>query len=135
MDQQIQQTKNPKNQITTRVIRKALKNWRNSIFEKHPQCYVSNLTENLEVHHSGMSFNQIFRQAHKNLNIEYHKFIYEYDKEDAKRLKAEIIRLHNEVDAIVLTHNIHVQLHQIYGEQVTRQQIDEFKKNFNSVHK
>ena len=132
MQQQIQQ-KNLKYKTTTKVMRKAVKKWRDEVIESSPYCYVSNLSEDLEVHHAGLSFNQIFRQAHINLNIEYHKYIFEYNAEDVKALKKEIIRLHGMVDPIVLTHDIHVELHQIYGTEVSRTDIDSYiKNNFNN---
>ena len=129
MDQQIQQS-NLKYKTSVRAMRKALRQWRNSIIESNPQCYVSGIQDQLEVHHSGLSFNQIFRQAHKNLNIQYHKYIFEYTYDESKALKAEIIRLHDMVDPVVLTHNIHLSIHQTYGEQVTREQIDLYKENY-----
>ena len=132
MQQQIQQ-KNLKYKTTTKVMRKAVKKWRDEVIESSPYCYVSNLSEDLEVHHAGLSFNQIFRQAHINLGIQYHKYIFEYKYEESKALKEEIIRLHDMVDPIVLTHDIHVELHQIYGTEVSRTDIDSYiKNNFNN---
>lgn len=116
---------------TTKYMRKATKQWRSNQIAKTPYCYVSGEVEQLEVHHCGMPFNQIFRQAHKNLNLEYHKYIFEYSYEDAKALKAEIIRLHECCEAVVLTHDIHVELHQMHGSEVNMEQIEQFKKNFN----
>lgn len=133
--QQQQTQQNLKNKITTRVMRKALRQWRNSIIESNPQCYVTNSTQDLTVHHAGQSFSEVFRQAHKNLGIQYNKYIFEYSEEDARRLKAEIIKLHESVDAIVLNHSIHCELHTIYGTEVTRQQIDLYKKNYHAYTK
>ena len=134
MQQQMQQS-NLKYKATTKYMRKATKQWRSEQIAKTPYCYVTGSADLLEVHHSGMSFSQIFRQAHKNLDLEYHKYIFEYSDEDAKALKAEILRLHEGCEAVVLTHDIHLSLHQMYGSDVSMEQIEEFKKNFNSVHK
>ena len=133
MQQQIQQS-NLKYKVTTKYMRKATKQWRSEQIAKTPYCYVTGSTDLLEVHHT-ISFSQIFRQAHKNLDLEFHKYIFEYSEEDAKALKQEIIRLHDEVEAVVLTHNIHLELHQMYGTDVNMEQIEEFKKNFKSIHK
>lgn len=134
MQQQIQQS-NLKYKTSVRVMRKALRQWRNSIIESNPQCYVSGIQDQLEVHHAGYSFSEIFRQAHKNLDLEYKKYIFEYSDKDARRLREEIIRLHESVDAIVLNHSIHCELHTIYGTEVTRQQIDLYKKNYHAYTK
>lgn len=129
MDQQIQQS-NLKYKTTIKKMRKAVKQWRDEQIALNPQCYVTGSTDLLEVHHSGLSFNQIFRQAHKNLNIQYHKYIFEYTYDESKALKQEIIKLHDMVDPVVLTHDIHLSIHQTYGEQVTREQIDLYKENY-----
>lgn len=120
---------------TTKVMRKAVKRWRDEQIALNPYCYVTGSTDSLEVHHNGLSFSQIFKMAHSNLDIQFHKYIFDYTYDESTALKNEIIRLHDEVEAVVLTHNIHLSLHQTYGEQVTREQIEEFKKNFNSIHK
>ena len=120
---------------TTRVMRKAVKKWRDEQIALHPYCYVSGLTDSLEVHHSGLSFSQIFKMAHKNLDLEFHKYIFDYTYDESTALKNEIIRLHDEVEAVVLTHNIHLELHQLHGTDVNMEQIEEFKKNFKSIHK
>lgn len=127
MNQQIQQS-NLKYKTTTRVMRKAVKKWRDEVIESSPCCFITGATDLLEVHHAGMSFNQIFRQAHINLGIQYHKYIFEYKYEESKALKEEIIRLHDMVDPIVLTHDIHVELHQIYGTEVSMEQIKQYKE-------
>ena len=126
-EQQFQQ--NNKYKTTQRVMRKALRQWRNDQIQLHPYCHVTGSTELLEVHHAGHSFSQIFRQAHKNLDLDFHKYIFEYNDDDVKALKEEIIRLHDMVDPIVLTHDIHCELHKIYGLEVSRQQIEQFKNN------
>lgn len=132
----MQQTQiNLKYKTTQKVMRKAVRQWRNEQIALHPYCHVTGSTELLEVHHAGHSFSQIFRQAHKNLDLEFHKYIFEYTDEDVKALRSEIIRLHNEVVAVVLNHDIHLSLHQIYGLEVNMDQIEEFKNNFNLIHK
>ena len=133
--QQQQTQSNLKYKTSVKVMRKAVKKWRDEQIALNPYCYVTGSTDLLEVHHSGMSFSQIFKMAHKNLNLEYHKYIFEYSDEDARRLKAEIIKLHDSVDAIVLNHSIHLELHTIYGTEVTRQQIDLYKKNYHAYTK
>ena len=127
MNQQIQQT-NLKYKTTTKVMRKTVKRWRDEVIEKHPYCFITGSVDLLEVHHAGLSFNQIFRQAHENLGIQYHKYIFEYNTEDVKALKKEIIRLHGSIEAVVLTHDIHVELHQIYGTEVSMEQIKQYKE-------
>ena len=120
---------------TTKVMRKAVKRWRDEQIALHPYCYVTGSTDSLEVHHSGLSFSQIFKMAHKNLDLEYKKYIFDYTYDESTALKNEIIRLHDEVEAVVLTHNIHLELHQLHGTDVNMEQIEEFKKNFLELHK
>lgn len=115
---------------TTRVMRKAVKKWRDEQIALNPYCYVTGSTDSLEVHHSGLSFSQIFKMAHSNLDIQFHKYIFDYTYDESTALKNEIIRLHDEVDPIVLTHSVHLELHQIFGLEVSRQDIDSYIKNY-----
>ena len=132
MQQQMQQS-NLKYKATTKYMRKVIKKWRDEQIAKTPCCYVSGKVEQLEVHHT-TSFNQIFRQAHKNLNLQYHKYIFEYSYEEFKVLKAEILRLHEGCEAVVLTHDIHLELHQMYGSDVSMEQIEEYKQRREHDH-
>lgn len=125
MQQQTQS--NLKYKATAKYMRKATKQWRSDQIAKTPYCFITGSTEQLEVHHT-TSFSQIFKQAHKNLDLEFHKYIFEYTYEESTALKNEIIKLHNEVEAVVLTHDIHLELHQIYGTDVNMNQIEEFKQ-------
>ena len=42
-------------------------------------CYISGRRYCLQSHHSGKSFGDIVRDAHKQLNIEYKKYMVNYD--------------------------------------------------------
>ena len=97
-------------------------------------CYISGRRYRLQSHHSGKSFGNIVRDAHKKLNIEYKKYMTNYDIVDLARLKVEVLKQHEQyVQAITLNEEIHLALHKRYGKNVTPEQLEAFKSEYNKV--
>ena len=97
-------------------------------------CYISGRRYCLQSHHSGKSFGDIVRDSHKKLNIEYKKYMTNYDIVDLAMLKNEVFRQHEQyVQAITLNEDIHKQLHNKYGKNVTPEQLEAFKDEYNKV--
>lgn len=94
-------------------------------------CYVSGLQTDLEVHHAGKSFADIFNEAHDILNLEYHKNIEDYEPKDLDALTKKILELHEDSVPVVLHKDVHLAIHKKFGEHVDLNQIDEFKRNLN----
>ena len=111
-----------------RYIRREL--MRSGWTKKHSQCYISGRTDNLETHHNGKSFKIIMHESLKKLNIEYKPYMRQYDIVDLARLKNEVINAHKSADAITLNADVHDQLHEIYGNNVTREQLEAFKAQY-----
>ncbi len=112
---------------TKKQIRRSLINWKHSVKKVQSRCYVSNSDLDLEIHHAGKNFSDIFHEAHKNLNLEYHKDTKSYNEADLNALIDEVVRLHKDVVPVVLNHDIHLALHQKYGSHVSLDQIEAFK--------
>lgn len=94
-------------------------------------CYVSGLQTDLEVHHAGKSFADIFNEAHKILGLTYYPNVEDYKPEDLKALTDKVLELHEKAVPVVLHKDVHLALHKKFGEHVDLNQIDEFKRNFN----
>lgn len=120
-----------KHKDTKRYTRAALIDWKHSVKNAQKQCYVTGSTDNLEIHHAGKNFSEIFKAAHNKLNIKYHSEVKDYNKADLEALVDEVVNMHDSVIPVVLNSKIHKQLHDIYGEHVNMDQINEFKKNYN----
>ena len=104
--------------------------WKKKIKKAQQCCYVSGLKTNLEVHHLNKPFSEIFKEAHENLNLEYHEQTEDYKPEDLEALTNEVLRLHEEVTALVLESKIHSNLHKQYGLNFTMNQVEEFKLHY-----
>lgn len=125
------------------------KEWKQRCLKKaNYKCEVSGRkavkSNKLDVHHKNISFDKIMRQAHDKLNIKYHKCILDYTKEDLEALVEEIKAIHKDsVEGIVLTHNLHMNLHGHYGKNPSEKDFKEFKryhrtrqyKSINGSHK
>lgn len=105
--------------------------WKKKAKKTQQCCYISKRTDQLEVHHAGKSFADIFNEAHKILNLEYHKNTEDYKPEDLDALTKKILELHEDSVPVVLHKDVHLALHRKFGEHVNLNQIDEFKRNFN----
>lgn len=118
---------------TKKYTRAALIDWKNSIKQTQTRCYITGSTENLEIHHAGKSFSEIFKDAHKKLNLTYHSQVKDYDESDMEALVDEIVKMHDDVIPVVLNSDIHLLLHQEYGEHVNMEQIEQFKDTYNKL--
>ena len=90
----------------------------------------------LEGHHDGWSFAFIVAHSLEVLDLPYHKYITDYTKEELAQIKKEVLKEH-ELHAVNITlcEEIHLLLHQTYGEHVTHEQLMEFKDNYNKNNK
>lgn len=98
--------------------------------KKDTKCYISGRTYKLESHHNGKSFGMILRESLKKLNIEYKPYMTSYDIVELAQLKNEIIKAHKDLKAITLNADIHQALHDRYGRDVTDEQLEEFKAEY-----
>ena len=108
---------------------------RSEWMQRGKQCYVSGVkSDKLEVHHAGTSFKKIVRKAFANTGIQYREYLSQYGLEELVRLKDEVLRLQEEeCVAITLTPEIHLDLHKRYGRNISMDQIEEYKAQYNNV--
>ena len=124
------------NTNTKKHIRYILEDWkREEIRKADYTCFVSGKKStkknsvNLTVHHL-TAFDDIIREAHENLGLEFHYNTKDYSKEDLTRLEDEMKRLHIDIPVIVLTKELHDLIHKTYGQNVDLSTIREFKKQY-----
>lgn len=105
---------------------------RSGWYKKSKRCYITGSTEKLELHHDGMSFSQIVRDSFKALGIKYSGENTEnYSTTDLILLKNEVIRRHNlYAKPITMTADVHLELHKIYGTNVSHEQLEEYCKEY-----
>lgn len=104
-------------------------------YKKSKRCYVTGSAKNLEMHHDGVSFSQIVRDSFKSLGIKYcGEYTENYSTTDLILLKNEVIRRHNlYARAVTLASDVHLELHRIYGSDVSHEQLEEFKARYNKM--
>ena len=98
--------------------------------KRDTKCYVSGRTYRLEKHHNGKAFSTIMKEAFKKLNITYKPYMTQYDIVELAQIKNEIIRVHKNTEYVTLNAEIHSELHQRYGRQVTKEQLEAFKAEY-----
>ena len=105
---------------------------KSSWYKKSKRCYITGSTEKLELHHDGMSFSQIVNDSFKALGIKYSGENTEnYSTTDLILLKNEVIRRHNlYAKPITITADVHLELHKIYGTNVSHEQLEEYCKEY-----
>ena len=103
-------------------------------YKKSKRCYVTGSAKNLEMHHDGVSFSKIVRDSFKALGIKYSgEYTENYSTTDLILLKNEVIRRHNlYARAVKLASDVHLELHRIYGSDVSHEQLEEFKAGYNN---
>ena len=108
---------------------------KSSWYKKSKRCYITGSTEKLELHHDGMSFSQIVNDSFKALGIKYSgEYTENYSTTDLILLKNEVIRRHNlYARAVTLASDVHLELHRIYGSDVSHEQLEELKAQYNRV--
>ena len=90
----------------------------------------------LEAHHSGWSFAFIMAHSLEELELPYHLYITEYTEDELAAIKKEVLKEHKlHAVNITLCEEIHLLLHQTYGDHVTHEQLVEFKKQYNKNNK
>lgn len=107
---------------------------KSSWYKKNNKCCITGSTKNLELHHDGMSFSQIVNDSFKSLGIKYSgEYTENYSTTDLILLKNEVIRRHNlYARAVTLASDVHLELHRIYGSDVSHEQLEEFKAGYNN---
>ena len=132
----IYKIKSTMNKKTTVYLRyQATSEWRASALKKaNYKCEISGKKScgknPLVVHHLTKSFDEIVRDAHKQLNIDFHKTIDDYNKDDLKALIELIKEIHKEVEAIVLTDQLHTKIHTLFGSNPRPEEVKSYKKTF-----
>lgn len=110
------------------TLRSASIKWKKRCIEQHPYCDISGSTEDLQVHHLNINFQDVVAEAMNNLGIKEISNIKEIDSNILASLREEIERIHlTKVEGIVLTKKIHKEFHHIYGYHNTKEQYIEFK--------
>ena len=101
-------------------------------YKKSKRCYVTGSAKNLEMHHDGVSFSKIVRDSFKALGIKYSgEYTENYSTTDLILLKNEVIRRHNlYAKPITITADVHLELHRIYGSDVSHEQLEEYCKEY-----
>ncbi len=121
-----------------KALRYQLDGWRQEQYKKaNYTCFVTKKCKSkdkrlqLDVHHLNIAFDDVINMAHKNLNITRHEFKYQYEPGEFDKITAEVIRIHyDEVEAVVLEHSVHMNLHKYYGQNFTKEQLKEYKHNY-----
>lgn len=100
---------------------------------KGDKCFITGKSNDLTVHHCGLSFNEIFIMAHEDLGISIKKNKYDYSMEEYIALKYTVLGYHYMyAEPITLTRDIHDELHNRYGETPTKDDLMALKKEYES---
>jgi hypothetical protein len=132
----IYKIKGTMNKKTTVYLRyQATSEWRASALKKaNYKCEISGKKScgknPLVVHHLTKSFNEIVRDAHKQLDIDFHKTIDDYKEDDLKALVELIKDIHKEVEAIVLVEGLHDKIHEMFGANPKPEEVKAYKKEY-----
>lgn len=121
-----------------KALRYSLDEWRQEQYRKaNYTCYVTKKYKSkdkrlqLDVHHMNISFEEAIQLSHQRLGIKRHEFKYQYKEGEFDKITAEVIRIHyEEIEAVVLEHNVHMNLHKYYGQNFTKEQLKEFKHSY-----
>lgn len=121
-----------------KALRHSLDEWRQEQYRKAKHtCYVTKKCKSkdkrlhLDVHHLNIPFNDVIDMAHKNTGIKRREYKYQYNEGEFDKVTAEVIRIHyEEVEAVVLEHSVHMNLHKYYGQNFTKEQLKEFKHSY-----
>jgi hypothetical protein len=137
----IQKLKIMYNHNTRKYLRQATDDWKRSIIEQSGRtCWVTGKKQQnrngviLTVHHVSRTYNSIVREAHKNLNIPYHEVTNSYAPGELASVMKEIERLHQGVEGICLTKEVHDKLHRDYGKHATMDDVREMKRNYRRMN-
>lgn len=125
------------NHNTRKYLRQATDDWKRSIMKSSGYtCFITGKKQKngngviLTAHHVSQTFNSIVKQAHRNLNIQYHELTNEYASGELTAVMEEIKRLHKDIEGICLTKESHDKLHKEYGPHATMDDVREMKRNY-----
>lgn len=122
-----------------KALRYSLDEWRQEQYKKaNYTCFVTKKCKaakdkrlQLDVHHMNISFEEVIQIAHKCTGIKRHEFKYQYNEGEFDKITTEVIRIHyEEVEAVVLEHWTHMHLHEKYGQDFSKEQLKEYKRNY-----
>ena len=100
--------------------------------KKDSNCWITGRTDNLEAHHDGWSLSFIVANSLQELDLPCYKYRDQYTKEELAQIRIEFLRQHElYARKVILCHEVHTELHQTYGSQVSHKQLVEFKENYN----
>lgn len=95
------------------------------------KCDITGTSKDLEVHHLNYSFYDILKDALNNLGLETKPHLEDYDIEESFALRAEVKKLHEQAQGVVLNSKIHSLFHKTYGYyNNTIEQYSEFKEKY-----
>ena len=132
----IHKLKGEMNRRTTSYLRyHCTSNWRDAAFKKaNYKCEISkkeSCAKNpLVVHHLTKPFDVIVREAHQQLNLDFHRVIDGYESSDLKALVDLVKEMHKDVEAIVLTKGLHTKIHDKFGANPNPEDIKTYKKEY-----
>lgn len=129
------------NRNTRKYLRQATEDWKRSIIKSSGNtCFITGKKQKngnnvyLTAHHVSRTYNSIVREAHHNLNIQYHELTDSYAPGELTALLEEIKRLHRGMDGICLCKEWHDKLHKQYGPNATMDDIREMKRNYRKMN-
>jgi hypothetical protein len=96
------------------------------------KCAITNLGNQLEVHHLNNNFSEIVKEIFSSSNLEIRQTIGEYSQSEIDQIKALCNKLHKKHGlGIPLKKEIHNLFHKVYGNKNNNpNQFDEFKKRY-----
>jgi predicted transcriptional regulator len=111
-------------------LRHQLNDWRKACLTKYNNsCFISGAEVNLHVHHVYEPFGLIRDRIFDQGGIEYKPFN-EYPREELDFLSYRIIQAHYDVEGIPLREDLHILLHQLYGNSPSIKDLTEFINQF-----
>lgn len=116
-------------------IRRRLKWWvQESLTKNNNKCWVTGVSEELEVHHF-YNFKKVLLNILDKNNIPIRYEIKEYSKTELDIILKECIEYHKNNLGIPLNKTIHKEFHSRYGSHDNNMnQLIEFKKNYNKIN-
>lgn len=118
--------------VVNNYFRRHLSEWRQASLEEHNnKCIITHTTEDLDIHHLNIRFQDLLKEAHDNLNIKQHKVLTAYSIVDLTLVKQELLRLHFKYGlGVPITRKLHKQYHAIYKDDINAATFHDFAANY-----